>query len=352
MKKHLTVNVGPHSLRKGFTLIELLVVIAIIAILIALLLPAVQQAREAARRSTCRNNLKQLALAMHNYHDVFGRLPFGQITTSGSTTWASVGARSTGWGWSAMILPYIEQANLYNKIDFNRPLVNPGDTSAAQTQNTAVIGSPIPVIRCPSDLGPAVEQIPMAGIMVNAAYTSYAGNAGGWGGSQNGENSIESDGFFYKLYPGSPAVQSVRFRDVTDGLSNTILLAEQAYRNTLSDETLGGSVVGQAARKKWYGAMSEDAVEGGSINRLVVEGRYGINSPPTLKISQRRRSASSEHPGGAMFALADGSVRFISENIQNTTERLKDVSPSAPYANASLYQKLFSRRDGGVLGEF
>lgn len=297
--------------------------------------------------------MKQLALAMHNYHDVFGRLPFGQIcSVSGATDWSSVGARSTGWGWSAMILPYIEQSNLYNKIDFNRPMVDPGDTSAAQVQNTAVIGSPIPVIRCPSDLGPAVEQAPMGGVLVDAAYTSYAGSAGGWGGSQNGESSIESDGFFYKLYPGSPAVQSVRFRDVTDGLSNTILLAEQAYRSTLGDEELGGSVVAQGARKKWYGAMSEDVVEGGAINRLTVEGRYGINSPLSLQISNRRRSASSEHVGGAMFALADGSVRFISENIQNTTERLKDVSASAPYANASLYQKLFSRNDGGVLGEF
>ncbi|MFI4873962.1 MAG: DUF1559 domain-containing protein [Blastopirellula sp. JB062] len=337
----------------GFTLVELLVVIAIIGVLIALLLPAVQQAREAARRINCRANMKQLGLAMHNYHDTFGKLPFGQLT-NGDTTWASVGATSTGWGWSAFILPFIEQNNVFDRIDFSLPLVNPADTSAAQVANTAAIASPIPIILCPSDVAPSVEMTPAAGTEVEQAVTSYCGNAGGWGGAQNGEDRIEADGFFYRNFPSSPATQSLKFRDVIDGASNTIMLTEHAYRNSADEEER----VGIVGRKRWYGAMAEDDVEGGAINRLVTEGRYGINSPATLKVSNRRRSASSEHPGGAMFTFADASVQFLSENIQNTTHRLKDVSYSDPYdyanggALTSLYQRLHSRSDGLVVSEY
>lgn len=341
------------NLRNGFTLIELLVVIAIIAILIALLLPAVQQAREAARRSQCRNNMKQLGLALHNYHDVHRAFPFGGLQNrSGSPTYESQGGKSTGWGWSAFILPYIDQAAAYNQIDFNLYMVNPADTSAAQVSNTAVIGNPVPVALCPSDVAPGAELTPIAGIDVKQAVTSYCGNAGSFNGAQNGDDPTRSDGFFYRTYIGSPAVQAIRMRDIIDGTSNTILLAEHSYQNSKSDEGGAGGVIG---RKRWYGAMSDATVEGANINRLVVEGRRQLNPPLSLSESNRRRTASSMHEGGLFVTMADGSVRFLSENIQNTG---RGWSSSDPYDSANsgtgfgLAQRLFSRRDGLVLGEF
>ena len=248
------------SHRRGFTLIELLVVIAIIAILIALLLPAVQQAREAARRTTCRNNMKQLTLAMHNYHDVNLAFPPGSIQNG----FEAIGATSTGWGWPAFILPYIEQSTVYEKIDFSRYMVNPADTSPEQLQNTAMLAVAISTAICPSDQGPSVEITPAAGTEVLQARSSYSGNAGSWNGAQNANDTTRSDGFFWKILPASTVPGVVRIRDVVDGTSNTIILGEHAYRSSVSDETR----VGMIGRKRWYGGMSDDGVEGGAVNRL------------------------------------------------------------------------------------
>ena len=338
--------------RRGFTLIELLVVIAIIAILISLLLPAVQQAREAARRTQCRNNLKQLGLGLHNYHDVYGRFPIGAIENrSGEPTWEDFGLRSTGWAWSAMVLPFIDQKNAYDRIDFSLYMVNPADTSAAQVQNTEIIAHPIPLARCPSDVAPPAEMTPASGTEVVQATTSYCGVAGSFNGAQNGDDIRRSDGFFYRHFTTSPSVQSVRIRDIQDGTSNTVFLTEHAYLNSKDDEARVGSV----GRKRWYGAMNDDAVEGGNINRIVVEGQRQTNPPLALSVSNRRRTASSQHPGGVTIGLADGSVRFMSENIENTGLKWNS---SDPYDAANggtgfgLQQRLFSRSDGLVSGEF
>jgi len=338
--------------RHGFTLIELLVVIAIIAILIALLLPAVQQAREAARRTQCRNNLKQIGLALHNYHDTFQRFPFGSIETrSGQPTWESLGGLSTGWAWSAYILPYIDQANVYNQIDFSKYMVNPADTSPVQLQNTAIIATPIPVILCPSDVAPSVEITPASGTEVMQAVTSYCGNAGSFNGAQNGDDPRRSDGFFYRHYPTSTAFQAIRIRDITDGTTNTAMVVEHAYLNSKSDEVRVGSI----GRKRWYGAMNDDLVEGGNINRLVVEGQRQMNPPLALADSERRRTPSSQHEGGCFVLLGDGSVRFISENINHTG---RNWTAADPYDNVNLgigfgvQQRLFSRSDGLVISEF
>jgi prepilin-type N-terminal cleavage/methylation domain-containing protein len=339
-------------IHRGFTLIELLVVIAIIAILIALLLPAVQQAREAARRTACRNNLKQLALALHNYHDVHRTFPFGGLENRNSPAYESLGMKATGWGWSAMILPYIDQTPVYNRINFSLYMVNPGDTSAAQVQNTAAIANPIPLALCPSDVAPSVQQTPAAGTTVQQAVSSYCGNAGSFNGAQNGDDPQRSDGFFYRTYASSVAVQKVRMRDVTDGTSNTIILAEHSCLNSESNE--GNGVI---CRKRWYGAMNDTAVEGGNINRTVVEGQRQMNPPLALSVSNRRRTTSSQHEGGAFVALADGSVRFLSENIQNTGRSWpkKGVDPydaTNGGVGFGVQQRLYSRRDGWPIGEF
>ena len=136
------------SRRRGFTLIELLVVIAIIAILIALLLPAVQQAREAARRTQCKNNLKQISLAAHNYHDVYNKFPIGQHLVGGGTPAA---VKGLGYSYSFALLPYIEQGNLYGQFDNNFPVFE-----KTRTRNGILAGTPLAAWSCPSDLKPPV----------------------------------------------------------------------------------------------------------------------------------------------------------------------------------------------------
>ncbi len=145
----------PRSLRRsaGFTLIELLVVIAIIAILVALLLPAVQQAREAARRSSCKNNLKQLGLAVHNYHDTYRVLPPGYVTQENSVDAGGNGPRS-GWAWNAYILPFMEQGPLYDILQPGRTLAS--DAAATGASATAM-KQPLESFRCPSDVAPVLN---------------------------------------------------------------------------------------------------------------------------------------------------------------------------------------------------
>ena len=318
--------------RRGFTLIELLVVIAIIAILIALLLPAIQQAREAARRVQCTNHLKQLGLAVHNYHDTHQRFPLN--------------ASSSLYGYSpqAQILPFIEQGNLHGLIDFNEPLLtgvpwNPSLNSAL----LPIIDQRIPVLLCPSDAGEAYY------IDENGdrwAGTNYLVNAG----SGNGFNycSNENDGLFWD---GS----NTRMRDITDGTSNTILLAEGLFGQRGPDTTILQDPERQLKRVSGGGPCSvtaDDLVsrtatryEGSRAGAWVrgtpymtfVNGYYSPNSenPDVVHHGEIITAARSLHTGGVNAALADGSVHFVSENIDLAT-----------------WRNLFSRNDGQVIGDF
>jgi prepilin-type N-terminal cleavage/methylation domain-containing protein len=221
--------------RVGFTLIELLVVIAIIAVLIALLLPAVQQAREAARRSQCKNNLKQLALALHNYHDTANGLPFGTACDSpgvypdnpdGSGTYNPM-ARAPGWNWATMILPYMDQAPVYSGLNFSLKMSDP--------VNRTLVGSVVPSFRCPSTSSDEPKHHPVGGAFAIApgiALSNYAANGGAWERSPNGEIRIVwQPSQNPRIRNGAFASDShFNFSSFIDGTSNTFLLGETRIR--------------------------------------------------------------------------------------------------------------------------
>jgi len=264
---------------RGFTLIELLVVIAIIAILIALLLPAVQQAREAARRTQCRNNLKQIGLAMHNYHDVHLIFPFGYQTANylGNTD----STRDSFIGWGTMILPYLDQAPLYNFIDSNGGF--DGGEPAGSTRwyqitalNTNGQGGKVILnaFICPSDRSGGLNSR-LSGSMGKSNYK----------GCCEADDSV----FFTNA-------TETRIRSITDGTSNTLMVGEASTR---------GIYVGSV----WAGIISStgdnmamaDTTAGNAIN--------GTNND----------AFNSAHEGGAHFLFCDGRVQFLSENIDSTT---------------------------------
>lgn len=305
----------------GFTLIELLVVIAIIAVLIALLLPAVQQAREAARRSQCKNNLKQIGLGLHNYHETHGCFPYGG---SGDSDYDWGGGPSTGQGiynWRGHILPYIDQAPLYNKMASDmaaagQPIALPQGTNATGAWQTAYQAlsaqtTVLPVYQCPSDPGavgvrttspPGWSPIP-----ATAAVASYWGSAGpesehtqtGLCTSApcviyNGSGQFNASG-----KPGggvgmfSLRATRVSFRDFTDGSSNTLAAGEERVNDSAGNSW---------GFRQWMDPFSVTSTIRG-INRAdPSQGYYG-------------QGFGSMHVGGAQFLMADGGVRFISENI-------------------------------------
>lgn len=283
---------------RGFTLIELLVVIAIIGILVALLLPAVQQAREAARRTECRNNLKQIGLALHNYHDAFLRFPPGWIAVENGAPAPHTGTSGIGWG--GMILPYLEQSNLHD-------LFNP-NLSIAATENDAFRESSVPVFRCPSDRQTDLWEIQEDGSSDTVLGKLPTANYVGVFGTQEVEGCVNApgtepvadngqcvgDGALYHL-------SRVSIRDLSDGVSRTLIVGERRTIRT------------RDWRSTWVGVMP-----GGreAIQRVVGSMDHPLNDP-----SGHVEDFSSEHTGGAHFVYGDGSVTHISENIDMDTYR-------------------------------
>ena len=288
--------------RRGFTLIELLVVIAIIGILIALLLPAVQAAREAARCAQCANHLKQIGLALHNYHETCGTLPYGAGY-----------AGCQGGTWAAFILPYLEQQSVYDMFDFNKRIWDPANVAAVQTV--------IPTYICPSD----APDDPLLGGRHQVGWRNPGKSMGLWypgsmGPTRDGVNSNDScvycplpppsyccadtsnfgccqramDG---TLRPGvglfDRAVHPVRFAQVTDGLSNTLMAGE--------------TIPSQCTFNGAYNHNNPVAGTTIPINTME-ETRDGVDT-----LWFRACGFKSRHPGGCNFVMGDGSVRFMAE---------------------------------------
>jgi len=317
-----------HLRHRGFTLIELLVVIAIIAVLIALLLPAVQQAREAARRSQCKNSLKQIGLAMHNYYDTHSVFPMGlTFDTSNASYWDY-----TGIGWGARILPFIEQSALFNNISYNSQ--EPG------TSNISVSRADLPIYRCPSDPGrrPSANYGPTNYVICSGS----AAQAAAWGGGGVGKNNGTS-----VLYSNS----KTRFADITDGTSNTMMISEclvgTPYEN---DQSYGYTEVLTCSKNTHYGGSSTTTSKSRGASWFTMYNdrgatfAYTTTLPPnslrdvyacTYSLSSYNADAESQHEGGVQILLSDGSVRFVSENIHLPT-----------------WQNLGNKSDGNVMGEY
>ncbi len=286
--------------RNAFTLVELLVVIAIIGILVALLLPAVQAAREVARRMSCSNNIKQIGMSFHNYEGTVKRLPFG---------WDQHGAM-----WSTMILPFVEQRTVYDTLIFQES--GPGNWDSGSA-NTVACGTVLAVFRCPSQPGPV--NIDNQNILGRFS-ASYRGNSGSESTSDDdstipipGTKSLQStrqNGIFY-------ACSSTRFADVTDGLSNTVFVAEAQTAPDFSKDgnSMDVWVVGSPQADPCQCNGSSNGTEftesvGSTFERMNLRKLNPAASGYLMEICH-----GSYHPGGAVFGLGDGSVRFIAETI-------------------------------------
>ncbi|MBL8848664.1 MAG: DUF1559 domain-containing protein [Planctomycetaceae bacterium] len=330
--------------RAGFTLIELLVVIAIIAILIALLLPAVQQAREAARRTQCRNNLKQIGLALHNYESAFGTFPPGYMGTTTNcamvrnyVTPVGVTPANTaqGWGWGAFILPYIDQANVYNAMNVGtQQLVC--DVPLAPTNNLAV-GNPasgrhvISSFICPTATDPDVFYATNGPTTNQHSKSNYVAVCGvDFTGvlsqtTYNAMNAVDQAAYaagFRGAFGDGTKTAPVKIRDETDGTSNTFMIGE-AYRkdNDANYTTWTTGVGGERRPGRWVGMIADDQTAN-VVRQLKTVGSFAVNGGSF-------NAFASQHVGGAFFLMSDGAVRFISENgDQTTVSRLGTINDS------------------------
>jgi len=320
--------------RNGFTLIELLVVIAIIAILIALLLPAVQQAREAARRSTCKNNLKQIGIAMHNYHETFGCLPAGNYEARLAPP---VGSRTgyPAWAWSTMILPQMDQANLFNQLS---PGKQKPDDVLSNVSKRNLLASIVPTLICPSDpSGPRNEKRSITAISFAFAKSNYVASSFAF------DTPIDQP--THPLYPTarfSPFYgdSSRRFRDFTDGMSNVVLIGER--------ESIKGWA-GNAFVSRACSGSGDDVAD------VMASPFVAINNGATgMLLSGQWKTGmfSSTHVGGAHFLFADGSVHFLSENINSAHSSITNAAQIINTAGWGTFQKLNAVNDGQTTGEY
>ncbi|MCH7989092.1 MAG: DUF1559 domain-containing protein [Planctomycetes bacterium] len=339
--------------RRGFTLIELLVTISIITILVALLLPAVQHARETARRAKCQNNLRQIGVAVHQYHEVHRTFPPGQQWDWGPERDSNANpiGRLPGWGWSAFILPFIDQLPIYETIDFHLPL-NEDDVS----RNREVISTSLPVFRCPSDRATPLrnrntaDNCTQPGAICNPgqAWSSYHGAAGSYRAQTGTTNRLRGNGSFRRLRAGRPSNFIRRFSNLTDGASATIMFGES-------------SMVFHNSGRLYGSSSSQDNDASGSHN-LMKTGEDKMNPPRSAPSVQRRYAFGSLHPGGAHFLFGDGRVKFISESIEHTArtwEQPGDNNKNAydklgnpPGEDYGIYQRLFSIADNNEIGAY
>ncbi|MSR58148.1 MAG: DUF1559 domain-containing protein [Planctomycetaceae bacterium] len=275
--------------RRGFTIVELLVVVAVVAIVVALSLPAVQQARDQARDNACKSNLQQIGLALHNYHDVFGTFPPG---------WVAKDVKAeTGpcYGWGVMLSPFLDQAPLYNKLNFNK---HPGIADE-------LLQTRIPQFRCPADTSEDANPV-----REEYGTSNYSGNYGNLLLPGSVDAPTKANGIFYWN-------SRVGMRDIVDGTSNTFLVGERSI---------------SSAAAIWMGVRSNQNA-GDSVT----------SCNHSVRLNTVLDAFSSRHEGGAHFLMCDGAVKFISDNIDS---QAGDDPPKG------TYQKLAHKSDGMPVGDF
>ncbi|MBI1313437.1 DUF1559 domain-containing protein [bacterium] len=343
----------PRSSRKAFTLIELLVVIAIIAILVALLLPAVQSAREAARRSQCKNNFKQIGLALHNYHDTFTVLPLGNTVS-----------KQGGWGHSFWIglLPYLDQEPLFNQLVTNglsTGYTGGGATSTGQAINGPIVrGMVLPFLKCPSsplpdtkDTGGGIQTQIANYVGISGAVDDAVGTPNGFFNSTispqfNSSNCCTCTPQGIHARGGVLLVGTcLNLRDITDGTSNTMIVSEQSDFgvNTNGQPVLitnnHGWMMGTASNSLTYSERHFNLTTIRYPPNAVQQNGVGISGagglPGVCNNDGVNNGVFSPHSGGVHALLCDGTVRFINENI-----------------DLSSLKRVATRNDGGDVGEF
>jgi prepilin-type N-terminal cleavage/methylation domain-containing protein/prepilin-type processing-associated H-X9-DG protein len=290
---------GGDNRHGGFTLIELLVVIAIIAILIGLLLPAVQKVREAAARMQCENNLKQIGLALHNYHDTSKAFPAGYVSaydSNGNDT-------GPGWSWAAYLLPQMEQGNLAAAIRFDQRIDAPANSGARVM--------PVKSYLCPSDAAPptfTAQRFDSAGNPVASICDVASSNyIGVFGVSEPG---VDGEGVFFRN-------SAVRIADITDGTSQTLMVGERAHN---------------LAPATWVGAVPGAEIFPYNSSNMVL-GHTGESNGPAGPTESNH--FSSRHTGGGNFLFADGHVQFLTSSVNQLT-----------------YKALSTRAGGEPVGDF
>lgn len=354
------MSVTTHGRRspRGFSLMELLMVIFVIGLLLALLIPAVQQSRAAARRAQCLNNLKQIGLALHNYHDVYRSLPSGYITSLPEDVNAT---ERSHWGWGALILPYLEQLSRYQTLQPDTRLLHENLTTS---DGIAALTSPIPIYRCPSDSAPGTNHFNEAladnpSDPASAWYNRFV--------TSNGTDRIAISTSNYVMVacssisttppvdpnPYGPASgveyqnSHVSFADVTDGTSNTFLIGERAFQ--VDNLTMGAAnALGFSSQVNTSGSSAGIKAAGMSV--LGIANR-GINWTSDDRVHSPR-GFYSNHVGGAHFLFCDGSVRFISENIEYNSTTVPSPTLRDGAWIDSTFERLCAKADGQVLGDF